>query len=209
MREGPVTVEWAYRDEHGAGRTAAPAAPGAAVTGCRVEVWEETYDCWKHRLLRLDLDEPATRFTVPDGLLQDDSRFAVVVWARGPGGFSGTALAPFLYRPARDNSLLRYDPVRPQDLAPDGGTLLPAGVPVELTWSIRQPLVVAGELRLEVFEDAFLVDGAAPVFAADARGPAARIQQGDGARRRPAHRAHLRLVRHRQRRRPADGVRPI
>ena len=91
------------------------AAPVTGVTGCRVELWEETWDCWKHRLLRLDLDEPVTRFTVPDDLLHDDARFALVVWARGPGGFSGTALAPFLYRPARHNPLLAYDPVRPQD----------------------------------------------------------------------------------------------
>ena len=114
---------------------------------------------------------------MPEELLHDDSRFAVVVWARGPGGFSGTALAPFLYRPARDNPLLEYDPVRPQDLAPDGGVLLPAGVPAELAWSIRQPLVTQASYRVEVVEDAFLADGAAPVFAADATGPAARTSK--------------------------------
>ena len=166
MRDGPVIIEWEY-----------PPDPTSNIVGCRVELWEETWDCWKHRLLRLDLDGPVTRFVVPEELLHDDSRFAVVVWARGPGGFSGTALAPFLYRPARDNPLLDYDPVRPQDLAPDGGVLLAAGVPAELTWSIRQPLVAQSSYRLEVFEDAFLLDGAAPVFAADAKGPAARTSK--------------------------------
>ena len=168
VRAGPVVVEWEY-----------PGAPASTVDvdGCRIELWEETWDCWKHRLLRRDLDEPVTRFTVPEELLHEDSRFTVVVWARGPGGFSGTALAPFLYRPARDNPLLKYDPVRPQDLAPDGGAFLPAGEPVDLTWSIRQPLVSQSSWRLDVFEDAFLLDGAAPVFAADAKGPAARTSR--------------------------------
>ena len=178
-RAGPVVVEWEYP---GAPDGDQPAGAGAAastvdVDGCRIELWEETWDCWKHRLLRHDLDEPVTRFTVPEELLHDDSRFAVVVWARGPGGFSGTALAPFLYRPARDNPLLEYDPVRPQDLAPDGGALLPAGEPVELTWSIRQPLVSQSSWRVDVFEDAFLLDGAAPVFVAEAKGPAARTSR--------------------------------
>jgi hypothetical protein len=162
VREGPVIVEWEYR---------------GGVTGCRVELWEETWDCWKHRLLRLDLDEPVTRFTVPDDLLHDDSRFALVVWAHGPGGFSGTALAPFLYRPARDNPLLAYDPIRPQELAPDGGVVLPSGAPAVLTWTIRQPLVSQAGFHLEVFEDAWLLDAAAPVFTADAKGPAARIHK--------------------------------
>jgi hypothetical protein len=174
VREGPVTVEWEYRCEPAETGTAAGAASSPPVTGCRVELWEETWDQWKHRLLRRDFDEPLTRFTVPDELLHDDSRFAVVVWARGPGGFSGTALAPFLHRPASGNSLLRYDPVRPQDLAPDGGAVLPAGVPAELTWTIRRPLVSQASFRLEVFEDAFVADGAAPVFTAAAKGPAAR-----------------------------------
>ena len=163
VRDGPVTVEWEYR--------------GGVVTGCRVELWEETWDCWKHRLLRLDPDQPVTRFTVPDDLLHDDARFALVVWARGPGGYSGTALAPFLCRPARDNPLLAYDPVRPQDLSPDGGLALPPGVPAGLTWTIRQPLVSQASFHLEVFEDAWLLDAAAPVFTADAKGPAARIHK--------------------------------
>ena len=166
VREGPVTVEWEY-----------PAAgPGlAGVTGCRVEVWEETWDRWKHRLLRRDFEEPLTALTVPEELLHEGARFAVVVWARGPGGFSGTALAPFLYRPANDDPLLAYDPVRPECLAPDAGDVMPPGAPVDLTWTIRQPLVSQSWFHLEVFEDAFLTDGARPVFDAEARGPAARV----------------------------------
>ena len=146
-----------------------------AVTGCRVEVWEETADLWKHRLLRRDFAEPVTSFTVPDDVVHDDARFAVVVWARGPGGFSGTALAPFLYRPARDNPLLEYDPVRPEGLAPDGGEQVPAGAPLELTWRIRQPLASQAGFRVEVLEDAFLADGVTPVYDVEVSGPPARV----------------------------------
>ncbi len=34
-----------------------------------------------------------------------------------------------------------------------------------------------GSFHLEVFEDAWLLDGVAPVFTADAKGPAARINK--------------------------------
>ncbi len=164
VRDGPVTVEWEY-----------PAPGGTAVTGCRVEVWEETADLWKHRLLRLDLDVPETTFEVPGELLHDDGRFAVVVWARGPGGFSGTALAPFLYRPGRDAPLLAYQPVRPEQLAPDGGEEVPAGVPLELTWRIRQPLVTQAGFRVAVLEDALPGDQTTPVFDLEVKGAQARI----------------------------------
>jgi hypothetical protein len=165
VRDGPVTVEWEYPRVDGAG----------PVAGCRVEVWEETADLWKHRLLRRDFAEPLTSFAVAEDLLRDDARFAVVVWARGPGGFSGTALAPFLFRPARDNPLLEYDPVRPESLAPDGGEEVPAGVPLELTWRIRQPLASQARFRVEVLEDAFLMDGATPAYDVEVSGPPARV----------------------------------
>jgi hypothetical protein len=163
VRDAPVAVEWEY------------AVGPAPVTGCRVEVWEETADLWKHRLLRRDFDEPVTSYDVPEDVLHDDARFAVVVWARGPGGFSGTALAPFLFRPGRDNPLLAYGPVRPEHLAPDGGEEVPAGVSVELTWRIRQPLVSQAAFSVEVYEDAFLTDGAPPVYDAEVKGPQARV----------------------------------
>ena len=163
VKQGPVTVEWEYR--------------GAGVTGCRIEVWEETADLWKHRLLRHDREEAITSFAVPEALLHDDARFAVVLWARGPGGFSGTALAPFLYRPAGGNPLLSYDPVRPEDLAPDGGAVQPAGVPADLTWSIRRPPASQTSFRVEVFEDVTVLDGAPPVFASEAKGPAAQASR--------------------------------
>jgi hypothetical protein len=166
-----VTVEWEYRDAADLGRDFA-AGP---VTGCRVEAWEETADLWKNRLLRRDFAEPVTSFSVPDEVLHDDARFAVVVWARGPGGFSGTALAPFLYRPARDNPLLEYDPVRPEGLVPDGGEQVPAGVSLELTWKIRQPLASQAAFRVEVLEDAFLADGVTPVYDVEVSGPPARV----------------------------------
>ena len=117
----------------------------------------------------------STSFTVPDEVLHDDARFAVVVWARGPGGFSGTALAPFLFRPARDNPLLEYDPVRPEGLAPDGGEEVPAGAPLELTWRIRQPLASQAGFRVEVLEDAFLADDVTPVYDVEVSGPPARV----------------------------------
>ncbi len=172
VRDGPVTVEW---ENPGAREAAGSGTTPAVVTGCRVEVWEETADLWKHRLLRLDYVRPATSFTVPDDVLHDDARFAVVVWARGPGGFSGTALAPFLFRPARDNRLLEYDPVRPECLAPDGGEEVPAGAPLELTWRIRQPLASQAGFRIQILEDAIHTDDAAPVFGVEVSGPPARI----------------------------------
>ncbi len=172
VRDGPVTVEWEYP-----GAVEAPGSDTAPATvrGCRVEVWEETADLWKHRLLRQDLADPVTSFTVPDEVLHDDARFAVVMWARGPGGFSGTALAPFLFRPARDNRLLEYDPVRPEGLAPDGGEEVPAGRPLELTWRIRQPLASQAGFRIEVLEDAFLTDDVTPVYDVEVSGPPARV----------------------------------
>ena len=180
VRDGPVTVEWEYpAPRHSDARDAGP-VQGAAqdlpgVSGCRIEVWEETWDCWKRRLFRRDADEPLSAFTVPGEVLADGSRLAVVVWARGPGGCSGTALAPFLYRPADDDPLLEYDPVRPERLAPDAGAVVPPGVPVDLTWAIRQPLVSQSWFRVEVLEDACLTDDARPVYDTEARGPAARV----------------------------------
>ena len=179
VRDGPVKVEWEYpaagEAADAGGQDASGDSSGAAVTGCRIEVWEETADLWKHRLLRLDLDRPETTFEVPVDLLRDDRRFAVVVWARGPGGFSGTALAPFLYRPGRDAPLLAYQPIRPEELAPDGGEEVPAGAPLELTWRIRQPLVTQAGFRVSVLEDALPEDDATPVFDLEVKGAQARI----------------------------------
>jgi len=172
VRDGPVRVEWEYP---GAGQAPGSDTSPATANGCRVEVWEETADLWKHRLVRQDLADPVTSFTVPDEVLHDDARFAVVVWARGARGFSGTALAPFLFRPARDNRLLTYDPVRPEGLAPDGGEEVPAGAPLELTWRIRQPLASQAGFRIEVLEDAFLTDDVTPVYDVEVSGPPARV----------------------------------
>ncbi len=164
MRDGPVSVAWEY----------AGVRCGPAVTGCRVEVWEETWDLLEAPAAAPGRSSPPSpSFVVPDDLLHDDSRFAVVVWARGPGGFSGTALAPFLYRPAPGNPLLEYDPVRPEGLRPDGGAVVPAGVPAELTWRIREPARSQASATVTVIEDGCLVDGAEPVFAAELSGPQA------------------------------------
>ena len=142
-------------------------------------------------------------------MLHDDARFAVVVWARGPGGFSGTALAPFLFRPARDNPLLEYDPVRPEGLAPDGGEEVPAGAPVELTWRIRQPLASQAGFRVEVLEDAFLADGVTPVYDVEVSGPPARVCRTvvPGEVLRAGH--VYSLVHHGPVGGPAHGVRPV
>ncbi len=165
VRDEPVTVEWAYpgADPDGVGD----------VDGCRIELWEETWDVWKERLLRRDFDDPRTAFTVPSGLLHADSRFAVAVYARGPGGFSGTALAPFLYRPAADSPLLGYDPVRPEGLWPDQGVTLAAGEAVELRWRIREPRLSQVAASVTVIEDGCLTDGLVPVFEVRLEGPAA------------------------------------
>ncbi len=152
VRDGPVSVSWEYAGD---------------VPGCRVEIWEETWDLWKRRLLRRDVEPAVTSIVVPDDLLHDDSRFAVVVWARGPGGFSGTALAPFLYRPAPGNPLLEYDPVRPEGLHPDGGAVVPAGRPAELTWRIREPARSQARATVTVFEDGCLPDGDESVYSAE------------------------------------------
>jgi hypothetical protein len=96
------------------------------------------------------------------------------VWARGPAGFSGSALAPFLYRPARDARLLAYQPVRPEGLVPDGGVEVPAGIPLELTWRIRQPLVTQAGFRVAVLEDALPEDDVPPAFDLEVKGAQAR-----------------------------------
>ncbi len=170
----PVTVEWER--------------PGGAAAGCRVEVWEETSDLWKHRLLRLDLEATATAFTLPAGLLHPGSRFAVVLYARGPGGHSGTALAPFLYRPGAGDPLLDYAPTRPERLWPDEGAPLPAGADVELRWSIRDPERSQAAASVAVIEDGCLADDLEPVFEARLGGagtwqcacvvPATRLRAG-------------------------------
>ena len=182
--DGPVTVTWRYPEDGGHAAAAGEAdraafvagdasAPAPLVTGCRVEVWEETWDVWKNRLLRLDFDTPITTFTVPDDVLHSDGRFSLVVYATGPGGYSGTALAAFLYRPAPESPLLDYDPVRPEDLWPDAGASLAPGVPAELKWSIREPRRSQAAAVVEVYEDGCLTDGLEPVFTAELDGPAA------------------------------------
>ena len=92
------------------------------VDGCRVEVWEETRDLWRHRLLREDHEQPLTSFAVPTG---PRSRLAAASPSSSslmpPRGFSGSALAPFLYRPAPDDPLLVVQPAPAFGLAPDAG----------------------------------------------------------------------------------------
>lgn len=152
---GPLEAAWSYPD----GARAAPAR------GCRVEVWEETRDIWRHRLLRADSDEPVTAFTVPDGLLEEDSRFAVVVYARGDAGYSPGSVAPFLYRPAADNPLLAYNPARARGLRPDARQAVPAGQDVVLEWSVPQPARDQVSVELAVFEGGTcLREDAEPLF---------------------------------------------
>jgi hypothetical protein len=169
-------VSWRYPD-------------AAAVSGCRIELWEETWDLWRHRLERRDCDEPLTSFEVSEARLQAGSRYAVVVYARGSGGFSASAVAPFLYRPSAGDRLLAYNPVRPRALRPDVGASVPPGVTVELTWEIAAPERNQVKVAIAVYEDVgYLAEGAERVFereheGADATGcrctvPAAALRAG-------------------------------
>ena len=161
VTHGPLTVSWRYPD-------------AAAVIGCRVEVWEETWNLWRHQLERHDLAEPLTSFEVSEAALQADRRYVVVVYARGAGGFSGSAVAPFLYRPASDAPLLAYNPERPRALRPDAGESVRPGTPVELAWEIAAPAQNQVKAAVAVFADVgCLVDGAQRVFACEQNGRAA------------------------------------
>ena len=161
VADGPITVSWWF-------------AEGDAVSGCRIELWEETRDLWRHRLERLDLDAPLTSYVVSPGALRGSGRYAVVVYGRGAGGFSGSAVAPFLYRPAADEPLLDYNPVRPRDLRPDGGACVPSGAPVELVWEIAEPELTQVRAAVAVFEDVgCLAPDARRVFACEMEGPEA------------------------------------
>jgi hypothetical protein len=159
VTHGPLSVSWQYPDV-------------ADVTGCRIEVWEETWDLWRHRLERHDDDAPLTSFEVREAALRPNSRYAVVAYARGAGGFSGSAVAPFLYRPAADASLLAYNPVRPRALRPDAGASVPPGIAVELTWQIAAPEQNQTKAAVAVFEDVGrLAEGAERVFVREQEGP--------------------------------------
>jgi hypothetical protein len=159
VAEGPFVVTWRYAD-------------GAITTGCRIEVWEETWDLWRHRLERHDCDAPLTSFEVGQAALRPGSRYAVVVYARAAGGFSGSAVAPFLYRPAEGDPLLGYNPVRPRAMRPDAGESVLPGMAVELTWQIAAPERNQTKATVAVFEDVrCLVEGADRVFACEQKGP--------------------------------------
>ena len=161
VTHGPLIVSWRYPDADG-------------VTGCRIEVWEETWDLWRHRLMRHDCEEPLISFEFSEAALREDGRYAVVVYARGRGGFSDSAVAPFLYRPAADGPLLAYNPVRPRALRPDAGDSVRPGISVELSWEIAAPQQNQAKAAVAVFEDVgCLVEGAERVFACTQEGPAA------------------------------------
>ncbi|MCX6362627.1 MAG: hypothetical protein NTW58_00325 [Actinobacteria bacterium] len=159
VARGPLSVSWQYPD-------------AGVVSGCRIEVWEETWDLWRHRLERHDRAAPLTSFEVPEAALRGPGRYAVVVYARGAGGFSGSAVAPFLYRPAADDPLLAYNPVRPRGLRPDAGASVPPDASVELTWEIAAPERNQVTAVVAVFEDVgCLVEGAERVFTCQQEGP--------------------------------------
>lgn len=144
------------------------------IDGWRVEVWEETRDLWKHRLLRLDLAPELTSYTVPSALLTDGSRFAVVLFCHDERGWSGSALATALWRPEPGDPLLAYNATRPAGLRPDLlEPLRPAGETVDLRWSIPEPAVTQTAVRVRLFEDACLADDAPPLLDLDFDGPEA------------------------------------
>jgi L-Ala-D/L-Glu epimerase len=194
LDEGPWTVEW---------------APGSSETvdGWRLELWEETWDLWRHRLLRLDLPGERRSLQVTEDLLSSDTRFAVVLFAHGDAGYSGTTLATVLWRARPDHPLRAYDPVRPSGLWPD---LLEAARPgpsgLELRWSIADPAVWQRAARVRLFEDACLADDVEPVFETTLEGDAAAPSRLRGADRGPARGPHLRLVRRRVRRTGPLGI---
>ena len=199
VREGGWVVEW---------------RPGGETVGTvdswRLEVWEETADLWKHRLLRTDLEAPQQRFEVPADLLRDDARFAVVLWARGRGGFSGDALTTALWRPAPNNELLGYNANRPRGLWPDGLAAVAASAVRPRPHLVhrrtgRHPSRGArarargrlpGRRRRAALRDA-------------ARRTGRRRMPVRAAHRRMARRPHLRLVRRRPRRRGSLVLRPV
>ena len=158
VAQGPLCVSWRYPE-------------AAVVSGCRIEVWEETWDLWRRRLQRHDRDEPLTSFAVPEALLRPGGRYAVVVYARGAGGFSASAVAAFLYRPSPGNPLLAYNSVRPRALRPDAGARVPPGASVELVWEIPAPERNQVKVVVAVYADVgCLVDGAEPVFGGEQQG---------------------------------------
>jgi len=158
VAQGPLNVSWRYPD-------------GDVVSGCRVEVWEETWDLWRYRLQRHDDDEPLTSFEVSEEALRAGGRYAVVVYARGADGFSGSAVAPFLYRPAAGDPLLEYNPARPRALRPDVGESVRPEIPVELTWEIAAPDLNQVKAAVAVYEDVgCLAQGAERVFACEQKG---------------------------------------
>lgn len=146
--DGPLEVRWRYAD---------PAAP---LDGCRIEVWEETRDLWRHRLLREDHEQPLTSFAVPPDLVHPGSRFAVVVYAHAAAGFSGSALAPFLYRPAPDDPLLSYNPHQAFGLAPDAGEVLEPSAAATLRWRVYDAERQQKAARVEVYRGGCLGSGA-------------------------------------------------
>jgi hypothetical protein len=171
---GAVRVTWRYPEAAPQGAAPGAGPEAAVVAGCRVELWEETADLWKHRLLREDHDEPRECFDVPELLLHADSRFAVVVYARAAAGFSAGAMTPFLFRPSAANPLLAYNAVRPHGLAPDAGAVVPAGEDVRLSWRIREPVSRhQAKAQVQVFEGGCLDSGEPRVFEALLTGPAA------------------------------------
>ncbi len=100
------------------------------IDGWRVEVWEETRDLWKHRLLRLTLRRSRRASPCPPRCSRDGSRFAVVLFCHDERGWSGSALATALWRPEPGDPLLAYNATRPPGLRPDLlEPLRPAGGP--------------------------------------------------------------------------------
>ena len=159
VADGPLTVSWRYADgdaierlsRRALGGDPRPVAPSAGASRLRPAA-HELHGRSRERL-------------------RDSGRYAVVVYARGDGGFSGSAVAPFLYRPAPDEPLLDYNPLRPRDLSPDAGAHVPPGLPVPLFWDIADPELTQARATVAVFEDVgCLAPDARRVFACELEG---------------------------------------
>ena len=142
------------------------------IDGWRVEVWEETHDLWKHRLLRLDLATGERTFAVSRDLLRAGSRFAVVLFcARRPWlvgcDLDDRALAARARRSAPP--LQRHAAARPASRLSRRG-VLPANESFVLRWSIPEPTVTQVQARVRLLEDACLADEVTPLLDLDLDG---------------------------------------
>ena len=159
---GAARLAWGYRS----------AADDLAASGCRIEVHELRRGVWKHLVLTRDCDEPERSFTIPAGVLRADMCYEVSLFARAAAGYSPDAVATFVNEPAADNPFLVSSMVRPFALVPDDGAVVSTLTP-ELSWSIFDPGVNQGAVKLAIYAGGCCESGAPLVHEAMLEGAAA------------------------------------